>query len=245
MGIGFLQKIFKSRRPQAVPETESVPTESREVSEAPKTPWQTLVAGELTSGNITQQDVELLHDVELPEILNYDSIVANLKKKATGGRMSPKIGPERIERNRAFGEFLLKKFDKRTFKIQEQNGLFDQAIDEKGNVVTHPALLFSVGKSEIPVHFGLECKWVAHMSEHGLICSGKSVLARAKVFERETRIPVFMIVAVAGLPDAPEHLYVIPVRELFSNYVVADRLMFYEKDVDEPFRFDRQNLKLY
>ena len=120
-----------------------------------------------------------------------------------------------------------------------------KAIDEKGNVVTHPALLFSVGKSEIPVHFGLECKWVAHMSEHGLICSGKSVLARAKVFERETRIPVFMIVAVAGLPDAPEHLYVIPVRELFSNYVVADRLMFYEKDVDEPFRFDRQNLKLY
>ena len=244
--MAFLWNLIKPNRPQeSVQEPQSATPEQPETTKKTKTPWQTLVDEEFASGNITSHDVELLHDVELPEILDCDSIVANLKKKARKKCLKPKLGADRLERNKAFEEFLLKKFDKRTFKVLERNGLFDQTVDKEHNVVTHPALVMSVGRTDTPVSLGLECKWVAHKPEHGLVCAGKTVLARAKVFERETNIPVFLIVAVAGTPEQPEHLYVIPARDITSNHLRNDQLIHYEKDMDETFHFDRKQLKLY
>lgn len=246
MGIAFFRNLFGRRRPSDMPlqpETPAIPQPEKE--EQPKTPWQHLVAKEIAQGNITEADRELLHEVDLPDVLNCEAIVENLKKKVAAGYLIPKISADRLERNKDFENFLLKKFDKRTFKILERNGLMDQVVDTERQAVTRPALVFAIGKGEEPQRFGVECKWLAQNHEQGFVCSSKTVLARAKVFEREMNIPVFIVAASGGTPALPEHLYVIPVRDIQSNYVSSEQMIHYEKDLDEPFRFDRQNLELY
>lgn len=246
MGIAFFRNLFGRRRVTHMPlQPETPPTPQPEQEEQPKTPWQQLVAKEIAQGNITEADRELLHEVDLPDVLNCEAIVENLKKKVAAGYLMPKVNADRLERNKDFENFLLKKFDKRTFKVLERNGLMDQAVDAERQAVTRPALVFAMGKGEEPQRFGVECKWLAQNHEQGFVCSGKTVLARAKVFEREMHIPVFIVAASGGTPSMPEHLYVIPVRGIQSNYVSGEQMIHYEKDVDEPFRFDRQNLELY
>ena len=82
MGIAFFRNLFGRRRVTHMPlQPETPPTPQPEQEEQPKTPWQQLVAKEIAQGNITEADRELLHEVDLPDVLNCEAIVENLKKK--------------------------------------------------------------------------------------------------------------------------------------------------------------------
>ena len=75
MGIAFFRNLFGRRRVTHMPlQPETPPTPQPEQEEQPKTPWQQLVAKEIAQGNITEADRELLHEVDLPDVLNCEAI---------------------------------------------------------------------------------------------------------------------------------------------------------------------------
>ena len=67
--------------------------------------------------------------------------------------------------------------------------------------------------------FWVECKWRAEYEKKGRYkninwCKDREQHERYIQFEKETNEPVYIAIGIGGLPDYPDHLYFIPLKEI-------------------------------
>lgn len=145
---------------------------------------------------------------------------------------------EKLERDKKNGDdfekFIVQKFDKKYFKIKEWagdkyvNGLYAETTQ-------NPDILFEFKlKDEIRL-FSVECKWRKKLFKNGVEFASDSQLARYRKFESERSIPVFVAIGISGEASHPDHLYMIPLKNIMSTFLTIEELKSFEKKDDRNF----------
>lgn len=172
------------------------------------------------------------------DLLKTENPVIRIEKKAAGKVIDAK--PDATEQDKKNGDdfekFIVQKFDKRYFKIKEWAG--DKYV--KGiyaETTQNPDLLFEFKlKDEIRL-FSVECKWRKKLYKNGVEFAKESQLARYRKFESEKNIPVFIAIGISGEASHPEHLYIIPLKNIKSTFLTIEELNSFEKKDDRNFYY--------
>lgn len=92
--------------------------------------------------------------------------------------------------------------------------------------------------------FGIMTLWRSRFTKHGLSLMARSQFIKAKLFEQETGIPVFMIFGVGGTAQETERLFIIPFSEVENHFVPKPIAWKYEVDPHLPLHFIPEQNKL-
>jgi len=63
-------------------------------------------------------------------------------------------------------------------------------------------------------------------------------------YQQKEKVPVFIAIGLGGSGAAPENLYILPLREVETNFVSIKKLKMYEKEKHKNFFFDQEALTL-
>ena len=88
------------------------------------------------------------------------------------------------------------------------------------------------------VSFYVECKWRKKLYKDGVEFATIDQLERYKNFEKKNNIPVFIAIGLGGVGAEPEQLFVVPLRDMRTNFINFKTLEKYEKKIDGNFFYD-------
>lgn len=136
-----------------------------------------------------------------------------------------------------FEKFIVQKFNQKYFSIKEWagdkyvNGIYAETTQQPDLLIE-----FKLGK-ETSV-FSVECKWRKTMNKGGIKFARTDQFKRYKDFEKKRSIPVFIAIGVGGESNAPEKMYIIPLKNVDSNFINEDQLLQFEKNTDKGMFYD-------
>ena len=146
----------------------------------------------------------------------------------------------------AFEKFIVKKFDKQYFTLQEWRS--DKYVDGVYAVSNHfPDLevIFNLKTKGVNEAFAIECKWRKNYLKNGIEWAKDYQIKNYKEYADKLNIPVFVVIGVGGEPENPNELFIIPLRNMKENTINKSELEKYKREVTEkPFFWDYENNKL-
>jgi hypothetical protein len=77
-----------------------------------------------------------------------------------------------------------------------------------------PDLEFYFQSKTESLHFAIECKWRQHFINDKIFWTNEGQYQNYLQFEEISKIPVFVILGVGGMPEKPGEIYSIPLREI-------------------------------
>lgn len=176
---------------------------------------------------------------------NDDQIISIKEKKSETSTV--KTETDKIDQNKRngndFEKFIVQKFNKNYFTIKEWAG--DKYV--KGiyaETTQNPDILFEFKLKDEVRLFSVECKWRKNLYKNGVEFAEESQLARYRKFESEKNVPVFIAIGISGEASHPEHLYIIPLKNINSTFLTIEELSRYEKKDDKNFYYNLKTNKL-
>ncbi len=223
--VGFVIFSFSSKekiQPVANPELKAIVPVTKTESELLKT--ENTVTRKVIKKNSLNNEKAISNSNEKKP----DSKASEVKQDAT--ELDKKNGDD-------FEKFIVQKFDRRYFKIKEWAG--DKYV--KGiyaETTQNPDLLFEFKMKDERRLFSVECKWRKKLYKNGVEFAKESQLARYRKFEIEKDIPVFVAIGISGEPSQPQHIYIIPLKNIKSTFLTIDELKQFEKTDDRNFYYN-------
>lgn len=184
-------------------------------------------------------------------ILKKDKSKVEKLVQTSLGTSTPKNSKEQqFEINKAKGDafekFIVRKFDKSFFTIQEWRS--DKSVDGVYAISNHfPDLevKFENQEENIVDRFAIECKWRQQFYNGTIRWAEDYQVRNYKDYQIKLGIPVFVTIGVGGLPTAPNELYIIPLNFLESNTVSKDELQPFKRILmEEKFYWDEKTKQL-
>jgi hypothetical protein len=128
-----------------------------------------------------------------------------------------------------FEKFIVKKFDRKYFKLQKWAGdKFVDGIFDESNLDPDLQLELSVGGKKYSL--AVECKWRSSDKNDYVMFANEKQLERYQAFEKENGFPVFIALGLGGTPSSPDELFVFPVSTplqiLFSTLKISVNIQF-------------------
>jgi len=142
-------------------------------------------------------------------------------------------------KGKRFEEFVVRKFQSEQFyTLKEWRG--DKYVDgiyPESN--KYPDLELEFTMKDIKRRFAIECKYRSRMNDNNEVeFAYEDQLKRYKQFEAEFGIPVYILLGLEGKPEAPEHLFLIPVATINNPILSEDQLQEYHKESNSNFYFN-------
>lgn len=131
------------------------------------------------------------------------------------------------EKGLAFEKWVVERFNRDCFELIEwrsdkmHNGMYAKASKL-------PDLEFSITTKQVHIRFAIECKYRSNFYYGKVEIARQDQLIQYKEFEELSGKPVFIVLGVGGKPHNPEHVFVIPLRQLYHHELHLSQL--------EPFR---------
>lgn len=199
----------------------------------------------IADGVLTDNERELISRTAEAKGLDSDSIIKDAEKRL--GESSIKSETELIDYNKKNGDdfekFIVKKFNQKYFTVKDWAG--DKYVDGiYADTTKYPDLRIELRVKDKTSKFSVECKWRQKLPYNGIEFAYKEQFYRYKEFEEERKTPVFIAIGIGGIAFSPEKLYIVPLRDLKSNFISFSELQKYVKKVDGDFFFDMKTLKL-
>ncbi|TKK65672.1 hypothetical protein FC093_19235 [Ilyomonas limi] len=142
-----------------------------------------------------------------------------------------------------FEKYIVQKFNKQYFKIKHWAG--DKYVNgHYAETTPQPDILFEFNLKGETTAFALECKWRKQLYKNGVEFASKEQFDRYNNFEKTKKIPVFIAIGIGGTGGSPENVYLIPLREIKSNFIYFVDLKKYEKEKNTNFYFNTGTLTL-
>ncbi len=187
----------------------------------------------LADGVLTTNEKNTIEKFAKKEGLNYPDILKDIELRLAELDKN-KVETELIDINRKngfdFEKYIVKKINPKYFKIIEWAG--DKYIDGKFALTTsQPDLLMElkIGKNISPL--SIECKWRKQTFKGGIEIGTNEQITNYRNFQDKRGIPVFIAIGLGGTGQEPKHLYLVPLKEIHSNFIEnADLLRFEKKD---------------
>jgi hypothetical protein len=140
----------------------------------------------------------------------------------------------RIEKGERFEKFVLNKFDakdfsivKRTFPIQGPGSHYNE-----NNLDPDFSLRYIPSREK----FAVEAKIRSKPYNSKIIEWCKTYqLPRYKQFEYDEKIPVYIVIGIGDIPENPERMFLVPLKNVKSNELSLEFLSEYEMDPKSKF----------
>lgn len=203
-----------------------------------------IISMAVIDGVLTPNERNLIKDFAYSRGLNYNVIIRDVEKRITSAGTAE---TEMIDINKKngndFEKFVVQKFNRKFFKVKEWAG--DKYV--KGvyaQTTQHPDLLLELKLKNQTSEFSVECKWRRDLYNNGIEFATPEQLKRYREFEENKNIPVFIAIGVGGKGESPNQLFIIPLKDIKSNFIPATVLNRYKKDVEKNFFFDTETQSL-
>lgn len=199
----------------------------------------------IADGVLTQNERIIIQ--QSCEAVNVDasSYIAQIEKELSDSDIEPEtesIDP-RIKNGYEFEQFIVKKFNMNYFKIIRWSS--DKYVDGRYDETNQqPDVQLSITVKGETKELVVECKWRKDFFKGGIEFASQEQLARYKQYEKEKGLPVFLAVGVGGKGMAPDHLFLIPLSEIKSNFIGKGLLEKYRMGLDHTFFFNLQEMSL-
>jgi len=200
----------------------------------------------IVDGVLTKNERNVIKRMAAQKGLDYDSIIVKIEQQIAYLNIDT-AETTIIDINKKNGDdfekYIVQKFEKRYFKIKEWAG--DKYV--KGiyaSTTPQPDILFEIKLNNQLVEFSVECKWRSKYYQNGIEFASKEQLIRYQDFEKKRNIPVFIAIGIGGKGKSPEHLYMVPLKSITSNFISSEILNKYKKNGDGNFYFDNKTNEL-
>jgi hypothetical protein len=147
-----------------------------------------------------------------------------------------------LDKGAAFEKYTISKFSEKYYEILECRS--DKCFGERQPKTNKlPDFVLQLQTHSGTAELAVECKWRKNFY-YGKIVFKSYQLANYRKYEKEMKIPVFVIVGVGGEPCNPQSVYVIPLHEISSAELTQAQLSKYKKDKTENFFLNPQSMVL-
>jgi hypothetical protein len=197
----------------------------------------------IADGVLTPNERNLIKEITNSSGLDYNVVIKDVEKRIAESSISE---TEIIDVNKKNGDdfekYVVQKFDRRFFKIKEWAG--DKYVNGRyAQTTQHPDLLLEFKMKEQTTEFAVECKWKNNLYKGGIEFATSEQLKRYQEFELSRKIPVFIAIGLGGKGESPDQLFIIPLKEISSNFIHINELKNFRKQGRKNFFFDTE-LKL-
>ena len=186
----------------------------------------------------------LLIVVKPKEAENPQKVFVQPEKGLENQAKNDTIKQESFDENKAKGDaferFVVKNFDPKYFTLQEWRS--DKYVDGIYPVSSHfPDLevFFDFKSKGIRQLFAIECKWRKGYFKNGIEWAHDYQIRNYKEYADTIKIPVFVVIGVAGEPEKPHELFIVPLQKMENCVISKTDLMKYKKNLgDSGFFWD-------
>lgn len=151
---------------------------------------------------------------------------------------------ENEDKGLEFEKFVVKHFGKKYIKLKEWRS--DKFIDGRyaeSNRYPDMELELILEKGVFP--FAVECKWRSHFVNGSIEWAKPEQIQIYNDFAKERKMPVFVVIGIAGKPSKPNAVYSVPLKDMQKPNVTEEELAKYKKeDVDKYFFYDLKTQQL-
>ncbi len=139
-----------------------------------------------------------------------------------------------FERGRKFEEFVMKRFDKKEFTIVKMTVPVQKVEGPFIENNLDPDFIFRY-KPNLE-KFAVEAKFRGYYGSQDYIeCAKPYQLSRYRQFEKEEKIPVYIILGYGGIPEDPQKVFLIPLDRIKSHQLSLNFLSQYEVHPNQNF----------
>ena len=200
----------------------------------------------IVDGVLTNNERSVIKRLTEEKGLDYDSIIKDTENQISNFKTDT-VETEIIDFNKKNGDdfekYIVQKFDKKYFNVKEWAG--DKYVNGiYAKTTPQPDILFEFKFKNQTVEFSVECKWRNKFYMKGIEFASSEQFKRYQDFEKNRNIPVFIAIGVGGKGKKPEHLYIVPLKSIESNFISTEKLKDYEKKGDRDFFFDLKTKEL-
>jgi hypothetical protein len=143
----------------------------------------------------------------------------------------------------AFEAYVVKHFRKKYFTLQEWRG--DKYVDGTYAISNHfPDLEVSFNFKDVNDHFAIECKWRGYFYNESITWAKDYQIGNYQKYAAKTKLPVYVVIGVAGEPSSPEEIYVVPLNKIKDATLTREELKPYLKEGDDHFYWDYKKQEL-
>ncbi|EJF09218.1 hypothetical protein [Pontibacter sp. BAB1700] len=198
----------------------------------------------IADGVLTPNERSLIKEIANSNNLDYDAIIQDVEKRIVESGVSE---TEIIDVNKRSGDdfekYVVQKFDRGFFKIKEWAG--DKYVNGRyAQTTQHPDLLLEFQMKGQTFEFAVECKWKSNFYKRGIEFATPEQFKRYQSFQSEKNIPVFIAIGVKGTGNDPEELFIVPLKEIDSNFIPLTILNKYKRYSGKNFFFDTETGEL-
>ena len=193
----------------------------------------------ISDGVLTNNEKDLIKREAQAMGLNYEQIINDVETQISDGNSNAETELINVNKRNGddFEKFIAHKFNRKYFRIKEWAGdKYSKGL--YAETTQHPDFLLEFNLKGESAQLSVECKWRSKYYKNGIEFSGIDQLQRYKEFEVSRKIPVFVAIGVGGKGAKPEHLYIIPLREIKSNFIPIEILRQFEKKLKSNFFYD-------
>ncbi|WP_162051657.1 hypothetical protein [Pontibacter pamirensis] len=199
----------------------------------------------IVDGVFTPKEQTIIKQIVDNKGLDYDSVIKDIESRISQSGETAET--ETIDINKKngydFEKFIVKKFNKKYFKIKEWAG--DKYVEGVyAETTQQPDLILEFELKEQTSEFAVECKWKSNFYKGGVEVANPEQFKRYQNFEAKRNVPVFIAIGIGGKGASPEQLYIVPLKELKSNFVSFKALKKFHKEEDKNFFFAPQTQTL-
>lgn len=157
-----------------------------------------------------------------------------LENQAENGTIKQEIFDENKAKGDAFEGFVVKNFDPKYFTLQEWRS--DKYVDGIYPISNHfPDLevIFDFKSKGFRQLFAIECKWRKSYYKNSIEWARDYQIRNYKEYADTIKIPVFVVIGVAGEPEKPQELFIVPLQKMESGMISKNELMKYKKNPED------------
>lgn len=158
------------------------------------------------------------------------------------------IVSESETKGRLFENYIVERFRKQYFKIMIWQS--DKCVNGRYALNSlNPDLVMHLKYSDVSKELAVECKYRSMIDTNNMVeyCT-KQQLKNYQKFGKDNQLDVFLALGVAGSPDNPRELYIIPINNMSANCLSYKELKIYAQK--PPFgnffyNYEKGTLTLY
>lgn len=199
----------------------------------------------IADGVLTSNERKIIKKICTEKELDFNEIIKDVEKQILELKIDSEteLIDQKKKKGDDFEKFIVQKFDKKYFRIKEWAG--DKYVNGiYADTTPQPDILIEFSLKQRTAEFSVECKWRQRLYKNGVEIAKKEQFERYKNFEKKQNNPVFIAIGIGGKAISPEHLYVIPLKEIDNNFIHIKELKKYEKKVNSNFFFDIEKKEL-
>ena len=209
----------------------------KQVNEMPDMELEKVIQVAIADGVLTDNERKIIVQTAAEKGLDTEEAIKKAEQQITESETETELIDFNKKRGDDFEKFIIQKFNKKYYRIKEWVG--DKYINGvHAETTQQPDLLIERKIKEGNAEFWVECKWRQNLFKGGIEFATEEQLKRYKLFQKKRSIPIFLAIGLGNKASSPKHLFILPLEEIETNFILLETLKKNEKNITKDFFYD-------